>query len=129
MLGEVKGIVVGDFEEASDSLHQLIHHLVLSRVKTAGPQLGKKGQVRSEQAEIAITTSFLRQTVSICALKGQSSTLLGILEVLGEGTDIAVRRRNAALQLVRRWSNVSRAYALSTRQGHDIMRRRKCMIN
>ena len=58
-LGEVRGIVVGAFGEGSDHLHNLIHHLAVSRVQVAGPQKGRRGQVRSEEAELAITTSFL----------------------------------------------------------------------
>ena len=54
-MGTVQGIVVGAFGEGSDALHTLIHHLAVSRVRVAGPQLGRRGQVRKEEAEIAIT--------------------------------------------------------------------------
>ena len=37
---------------------------------------------------------------------------IGGTKILGEGTDIAVHLRNPALQLERRWSNLSRAYAV-----------------
>ena len=50
-LGRVHGIVVGAFGEASDDLHSLIHHLAVSRVRFAGPQVGRRGQVRTEEAE------------------------------------------------------------------------------
>ena len=43
-LGKVQGIVVGAFGEGSDDLHSLIHHLAESRVRVAGPQLGRRGQ-------------------------------------------------------------------------------------
>ena len=64
-LGEVKGVVIGAFGEGSDDLHSLIHHLPISRVRVAGTQKGKRGQVRTEEAELAITTSFLRRTLSV----------------------------------------------------------------
>ena len=67
-MGSVEGIVVGAFGEGSDALHSLIHHLALSRVRVAGPQLVKRGQVSKEEAEIAITTSFLRRTLSVCGV-------------------------------------------------------------
>ena len=71
-LGEVKGLVVGAFGEGSEDLHTLIHHLATSRVRVAGPQKGQRGQVRSEEAELAITTSFLRIvhncTIFLCSL-------------------------------------------------------------
>ena len=53
-LSRVHGIVVGAFGEASDDLHSLIHHLAVSRVRFAGPQVGRRGQVRMEEAEIDI---------------------------------------------------------------------------
>ena len=34
-LGEVKGVVVGEFGEGSEDLHSLIHHLAISRVRKA----------------------------------------------------------------------------------------------
>ena len=122
-MGEIKGIVVGAFGEGSQPLHELIHQLAISRVRMAGPQIGKKGQLRSEQAEIAITTSFLRRTLSVCGVKGQASTLLGRLETLGPGTASAVRRRNNALQLERTWAVLRRAHALSVEQGRAILKR------
>ena len=122
-MGEIKGIVVGAFGEGSQPLHELIHQLAISRVRVAGPQIGKKGQLRSEQAEIAITTSFLRRTLSVCGVKGQSSTLLGRLETLGPGTAAAVRRRNNALQLERTWAALRRSHALSVEQGRTILKR------
>ena len=72
-LGRVHGIVVGAFGEASDDLHSLIHHLAVSRVRFAGPQVGRRGQVRTEEAEIALTTFFLRKSLSVCAAKQRFS--------------------------------------------------------
>ena len=53
-LGEVMGIVVGAFTKGSEVLHSLIHHLAISRVGVAGPQKGKRGQMRTLEAEIAM---------------------------------------------------------------------------
>ena len=122
-MGEVKGIVIGAFGEGSEALHSLIHHLALSRVRVAGPQVGRRGQVRMEEAEIAITMAFLRRTISVCGVRGQASTLLGRLEVLGPGAAAAARRRGFALHLERRWGGQRRAEALSVAQGRAILRR------
>ena len=122
-LGKVQGIVVGAFGEGSDDLHSLIHHLAESRVRVAGPQLGRRGQRRTEQAEIALTTSFLRKSLSVCGVRGQARVLLGRLDVIGPGAAAAAGRRNFALQLERRWSLQRRADALSARQGKNILRR------
>ena len=94
-------------------------------MKTAGPQLGKKGQLRTEKAEIAINTAFLRRSLSVCGVKGQAWTLLSRLETLGPNTVAAANRRNFSLQLERRWSQLRtrRAHALSVQQGKSILRR------
>ena len=80
-LGRVHGVVVGAFGEGSDDLHAIINHLAISSVRYAGPQLGRRGQLRSEEAELALITSFLRRFLSVCAVRGQAQLLLGRLEV------------------------------------------------
>ena len=123
-LGRVHGIVVGAFGEASDDLHSLIHHLAVSRVRFAGPQVGRRGQVRTEEAEIALTISLLRKSLSVWAVCcSQAKLLLGRLDVLGKGAAAAALRRNNALHLERRWAQQRRADALSTLQGRSILRR------
>ena len=122
-MGQVQGLVVGACGEASEPLHSLIFHLATSRVRVSGPQLGKRGQPRTEVAEMAINTAFLRRTLSVCAVRGQASTLLGRLEVLGPGTAAAAQRRNTALQLERVWGNQRRAHALTVTQGRALVRR------
>ena len=41
--------------------------------------------MRTEEAELAITTSFLRRTLSVVGLRAQAKLLLGRLEVIGPG--------------------------------------------
>ena len=115
--------MVSAFGEASDDLHSLLHHLAVSRVRYAGPQVGRRGQLRTEEAEIALTTSFLRKSLSVCGVRSQARLLLGRLDVLGPGAAAAAVRRNNALQLERRWAQQRRADALSSLQGRSILRR------
>ena len=124
-LGEVKGLVVGAFGEGSEDLHTLIHHLAASRVRVAGPQRGKRGQVRTEEAELAITTSFLRRTISLAGVRAQSKLLLSRLEVIGPTTGVAAAagRRSLALNLERIVANQRRADLLSRLQGKALLRR------
>ena len=61
--------------------------------------------MRSEEAELAITTSFLRRTLSLVGVRAQARLLLGRLEVIGPGAAAAAGRRNLALQLERTWAN------------------------
>ena len=100
-----------------------LHHLAVSRVRYAGPQVGRRGQLRTEEAEIALTTSFLRKSLSVCGVRSQARLLLGRLDVLGPGAAAAALRRNYALQLERRWAQQRRADALSSLQGRSILRR------
>ena len=122
-LGEVKGVVVGAFGEGSEDLHSLIHHLAVSRVRMAGPQKGRRGQVRSEEAELALTTSFLRRSLSVVGVRAQAKLLLGRLEVIGPGAEAAAGRRNYSLNLERIWANQRRADQLSRAQGRTLLRR------
>ena len=122
-LGEVKGVVVGAFGEGSDDLHSLIHHLAISRVRVAGPQKGRRGQVRTEEAELALTTAFLRRTLSVVGVRAQARLLLGRLEVIGPRAAAAAGRRNYALNLERIWANQRRADALCRLQGKALLRR------
>ena len=122
-LGKVHGIVVGAFGEASDDLHSLIHHLAASRVQYAGPQKGRRGQLRSVEAEITLSTSFLRKTLSVCAVRGQARVLLGRLDVMGPGAAATAMRRNNALLLERRWAQQRRADCFSNILGKTLLRR------
>ena len=116
---------MGAFGEGSDDLHALIqiHHLASSRVRVAGPQKGKRGQLRSEEAELAFTTAFLRRTLSLVGVRAQARLLLGRLEVIGPGAAAAAGRRNFALQQERIWANQRRGGALSRLQGRALLRR------
>ena len=128
-LGRVHGIVVGAFGEGSDDLHALISHLARSRVRYAGPQLGRSGLPRSEDAEIALATSFLRKSLSVCAVRGQAQVLLGRLEVIAPGGAAAAQRRNNALLLERRWAQQRRAALLSNLLGKSLLRRGHFKLN
>ena len=123
LMPEQNEVVVGAFGEGSDDLHALIHHLASSRVRVAGPQKGKRRQVRSEEAELALTTAFLRRTLSLVGVRAQARLLLGRLEVIGPGAAAAAGRRNFALQQERVWANQRRADALSRLQGRALLRR------
>ena len=130
-LGDMKGLVVGAFGECSEDLHTLIRHLAISRVRVAGPKKGKRGQVMSEEAELAITTSFLRRTLSVAGVRAQAKLLLGRLEVIGPeaGANAAAGRRSFALNLERRMANQRRADQLSRLQGKALLRRSQFKID
>ena len=121
--------MVGAFGEVSAATHTLINHMATSRVQVARPQLGRRGQLRTEKAEIAITMAFLRRTFSICAVKGQAFSLLGRLEGLGAGAAAALGRRSFAAEQEQRWSRQRKAHALCVQQGRDLLRRGQFYMN
>ena len=95
-LGEVRGLVAGNFGEVSEPWHALLSALATNRVRVAGVQRGRKGVLRSEEAERAVAISQLRVRLGVAAVKAQCTRLLGRLEVLGPGTAAAVGRRQYA---------------------------------
>ena len=81
--------------------------------------------MRTEDAELAITTSFLRRTISLAGVRAQSKLLLSRLEVIGPTTGVAAAagRRSLALNLERIVANQRRADLLSRLQGKALLRR------
>ena len=111
----------------------LIHHLATTRVGVAGPQKGKRGQLRTEVAEQAVTTSFLTRTLSVVGVRAQAKLLLNRLEVIGPvqvaGATAAAGRRSYALNLERRMSHQRRPDQLSRLQGKAHLRRGQFKID
>ena len=101
----------------------MIHYLAISRVRKAGPLKGKRGQMRKEEAELALTTSLLRRALSVVGVRAQARLLLGRLEVIGPGAAAAAGRRNNALNQERIWASQRRAELLSRAQGRALLRR------
>ena len=50
----------------------MIHYLAISRVRKAGPLKGRRGQMRTEEAELALTTSLLRRALSLVGVRAQA---------------------------------------------------------
>ena len=68
-LGEVRGIVCGNFGEVSDATHHLISHLATSRVRVAGVTRSKAGQMESEEMERAAAVSSLRRRLGVATVR------------------------------------------------------------
>ena len=91
-LGQVEGIVAGQFGEVSEATHALLAALATSRVCIAGVTRGKRGHMRSEKGERAVAISSLRRRLGVVTVRCQASSLLGRLETLGPGAAAAVGR-------------------------------------
>ena len=116
-LGEIRGVVAGNWGEVSEPCHALLAHLATSRVRVAGPTRGRRGILRSEEAERAMAMSTLRRRLGVATVRAQSLSLLGRLEGLGPGTAAAAGRRQHAAEQERRWRREDAAFSLARRQG------------
>ena len=109
------GIVAGQFGEVSEATHSLLDTLATSRVRMAGPSVGKRGLLRSEEGERAVAIATLRRRLGVMTVKCQASSLLGRLETLGPGGAAAAGRRGQAAAVEARWRRESRAFQLAVR--------------
>ena len=116
-LGKIEGIVAGQFGEVSEATHRLVAALATSRVRVAGPTRGRRGLVRTEEAERAVAVASIRRRLGVMTVRCQASSLLGRLETLGPGGAAAVGRRQQAGALERRWKRETRANHFATEHG------------
>ena len=114
-LGPIQGIVAGQFGEVSEATHSLLDTLATSRVRMAGPCVGRRGLLRSEEGERAVAIATLRRRLGVMTVKCQASSLLGRLETLGPGGAAAAGRRGQAAAVKARWRRESRAFQLAVR--------------
>ena len=116
-LGEIRGVVAENWGEVSEPCHALLAHLATSRVRVAGPTRGRRGILRSEEAERAMAMSTLRRRLGVATVRAQSLSLLGRLEGLGPGTAAAGGRRQHAAEQKRRWRRMRHSAWLIGRDG------------
>ena len=105
------------FGEVTDPWHQLLAALATSRVQVAGVQRGRRGLLRSEDAEFAVAISSLRVRLGVATVKAQCTSMLGRLDVMGPGAGAARGRRRQAATLERCWGLEQRSAELARRQG------------
>ena len=121
-LGNVAGVVLGNFGEVSEATHALIAALATSRVRVAGVTRGRRGRFRTEEGERAVAVSALRRRLGVMAVKCQASSLLGRLETLGPGGGAARGRRQQASELEVRWRREAQAHQMAVNFGWRALR-------
>ena len=121
-LGEVRGIVSGNFGEVSEDTHALVAALATCRVRVAGVSRGRKGHMRTEEGERSLAISALRRRLGVLTVRCQAHSLLGRLEALGPGATAAAGRRWQAAELERCWRREERSHTLATAQGWSAYR-------
>ena len=102
-LGEIRGIMAGNLGEVLQDTNSLMASQATSRVRVAGTTRGRKGTLRSEEGERAMTNSALRRCLGVLMVRSQALSLIGHLEVLGPGTAAAAGRRWHTGELERCW--------------------------
>ena len=60
-MGEVRGLVFGAFGEASEGVHDLVHHLANSRLKAEGLQQGRE----TAKGELGVLVGQVRRLLSV----------------------------------------------------------------
>ena len=121
-LGDVRGVVAGQFGEVSEDTHLLVSALATSRVRVAGPARSRRGRMRTEEGERSIAISSIRRRLGVMTVRCQANSLLGRLESLGGGGAAAAGRRSYAAQMEKTFRNETRAHDLAIRQGWRIQR-------
>ena len=89
--GEVHGLVMGAFSEASEDMHNLIQAMAESRVATVDLQTEHHGS--GEREDISVVIGQLRRRLSVATVRANINCLLARLSLVGEGTRPAMRRR------------------------------------
>ena len=104
--GQLQGLVVGAFQEASKDLHALLDTLADSKLRAMGLARGREG---TEQ-ERAIILAGLRRKLSMAAAKANSACLLDRVSRVGEEHRQAAKRRAWAKSEEERLQEERRAY-------------------
>ena len=122
--GDLKGLVVGAFGEASEDIHDLINIISKSRLCAQGLALGREGS----EAELGVITGQVRRTLSTTAVRAQAACLLSRLGVLGEGHVMASRRRQWARREEVRMRDERRAQWVAQVRQRGVVRRGQFMV-
>ena len=88
--GELHGLVVGRFGEASEDVHNLIHAMAESRV--SGLDLRSQPGAM-EREELSIVVGQLRRRLSVAVIRATANCLLSRLTFMGEEPRGANKRR------------------------------------
>ena len=94
--GKVHGWCFGSWGEASEDVHLLVQRIAKSRLLIGEMQPGRRGPPKSDVAQLAALVSYVRRQLSITAVREQARMLLERLQLLGDGSADAARRRERA---------------------------------
>ena len=87
--GELLGLVVGAWGEASERVNQLVQALAEARLTFQGLERGRPGS----KEELGVCVGQVRKRMSMAAVKAQVDCLLGKLHQVGPGNRQLAKRR------------------------------------
>ena len=121
-LGDIRGLVFGNFGELSEDGHSLIAAMADSRARVACSARGNNSFIKDEDCHHSNIMSGIRRKISVAAVKAQAFSLLGRLQQLGPGMRSAAGRRREAAEAERQWILEERAHQISRRSGRNVFR-------
>ena len=112
-------LVLGGYAEGSQGVWTLLGHMANCRLRKLGLARGSPGS----QKELAILTHRLRKRLSLAVIRANVSLLLERMRQVGDGAELACKRRGvAAMEEVKeRWGR--RADWLARVQGHNLVQK------
>ena len=90
--GDLLGLVIGAWGEASEGVNTLIDQLAASRLSSQERTRGKPGN----KQELGLITAQIRRRLSLAAVKAQVECLLSRLHQVGPGSKAMMQRREWA---------------------------------
>ena len=117
--GEVFGLVVGAFGEASEDLHLLIQHLAESRIRTMRLKKGHEAFTN----ETGIIVEQIRRSFSTTCVRAQAQCLISRMNNVGEGYAMAAKRRQWAARQEENMRKERQSQWLGRIRGSNLIRR------
>ena len=99
-----------------------MQRIAKSRLLVGDMQPGRRGPPKSDAAQLAALVSYVRRQLSITAVREQARMLLERLQLLGDGSADASRRRERAAAEEAGAQRERRAQWVCLRQGQAIIR-------
>ena len=122
--GEVVGLVVGAFGEASEDVHELIQRLAESKVKSMGLRLGRE----TSDEEVGHAVGQIRRTLSTTFVRAQAQCLLSRMDHVGNGFALAAKRRQWAAKEDIKMRQEKQAQWIGRMRGSNLVRRGQFLL-
>ena len=121
----ILGLVFGAFGEGSEDIHQLINVLSKQRVMVRGLREGRMGSGQ----ELAEVTGQFRRLLSTAMVRANAGCLLARMGQVGDGVDLAGKRRRWAASQEEKMRGEREACWLSVTSGRSLVRRGQFFMN